>query len=154
METKHIRILDDVLNYLYDNRTCEKGKQITHTIISLTKVFTELDISDIENILQKFCKDGCADRTINPLGEKGLIYYYITFEGRVFKESRGYLGKLEKENEENNRITDVENRQGELDENNVKLLNRMVWLTAFVCVGTLVSAAYYVNELNKQYHWW
>ena len=53
METKHIRILDDVLNYLYDNRTCEKGKQITHTIISLTKVFTELDISDIENILQK-----------------------------------------------------------------------------------------------------
>jgi DNA-binding MarR family transcriptional regulator len=141
METKHIRILDDVLNYLYNNRTCEKGKQRTHTIISLTKVFTELDISDIENILQKFCKDGYADKTINPLGEKGLIYYYITFEGRVFKEACGYKEKVNKES--------ILSLKSERDENRAKV-NEILSVISFAlaAIGSLIIAYW---EIKKQY---
>jgi DNA-binding PadR family transcriptional regulator len=115
--------------------------------------------SDVIEILKKLEKDGFVQseernyrEVFDDMGQtvsiaRTKIVYSATFEGRTLIDyEAGYRGRLDSQQEEKTRTDKLEKNQRA----NEKSMRR---LTFWIVVGTLVAAAYYLNELCCSYHW-
>lgn len=134
MENKHIKMIDDVLNYLYENRKSSYGNAYNIGLHSIQQGLLEkkisLDIADIDSVLKKLFDEKYVDKMRDEVND----YFQITFDGIILKELGGY------------RNHDKSNREAEIHRNS------MTKLTLWISIGTIIAASYYVIQLLTQFH--
>lgn len=132
------KILDIVLVYMneYFNKTAGKyieEKELENYMVKIRGIF----IHNIKIILQKLFKDNFIE-----------VYqdcFIISFEGKMFIEDGGYEKQLINETNRNNRIENLEKNQ-------IIYQRILIWLTALVALGTIVTGIYYGIEIYKHFY--
>jgi hypothetical protein len=102
MEKKNIKMLDEVLNYLYENRNLKHGDNGFKQYFEPQSIFKGLkekgiilEIDDVIDCAEKLCEDKYANYKTDMLNvDKGMRVYGITFNGKLLKESGGYKKKF------------------------------------------------------------
>lgn len=122
-------LLDKILKDIRDSTDTNPINLEAHL-----KTKYELPNRDVRGIREKLIEDKMIKSFIpTPVGNNFIPnreYQYITFDGLMLLQDRGYVGKRRKE----------------------KFLRTLqLWLTILICFGTLVAAYYYYHELKYPY---
>lgn len=90
--------------------------------------------------------------------EENTEYYVATTKGLMFE---GFVNRKNRLNLERQTNALLSQQKVDTEGQMKSLQSRMVTLTKWVAVGTFigsiaaaVAAFYYINELNKSFHWW
>ena len=149
MVESHYKILDDIINTLYNNQIVLNGGGMASHEIDRDVVNNEDDEKIFNLALKKLTKEKyitISDRIVQTLGgtfETVRDYYELTFEGTLLKEDGNYSQMIQrnlKKIEESDRI------QGNLDRYNRAIKN----LTIVIAFGTIVACLY---TLLQVYDW-
>ena len=119
------------VSFYADETFTSTKEKITILVVDKFKLKEwEINLLFYTLLLDKFLK------TIDPLT--------ISLEGLVFRNNGGYVKKVEMQNREINRLETI---QKDLKKYSLGLM----WFTAIVAFGTLVSAWYFAIEVIKYY---
>ncbi len=119
------------VSFYADETFTSTKEKITIMVVDKFKLKEwEINLLFYTLLLDKFLK------TIDPLT--------ISLEGLVFRNNGGYVKKVEMQNREINRLETI---QKDLKKYSLGLM----WFTAIVAFGTLVSAWYFAIEVIKYY---
>lgn len=151
MNILSLEFLDKIISILKTN----KNKLTSHEInvLFITDDFYSLYKKDfqLDNYLSILIKDGYVKEVeeFSEITSSKIKYYSLTSEGLSFI---GYVdthySKLSLEQE--NKLLRLS--QIELNRSTLSTNRRMIWLTRWIALGTIIAAAYYTIEILKFYN--
>ncbi|WP_183567579.1 hypothetical protein [Mucilaginibacter sp. SP1R1] len=141
--------LDSVLIYLEQQKQppIRSISEISRDLISLTNE------SELLLILNKLISDGYAqfeDRQVVYVDEEGeytskIRYYIITFDGRFFILTSGYV-------KENKSISYNSARMDTLKVDQIKRDKSIKNLTVWIAIASCIAGIYYLIEIYKEFY--
>lgn len=127
--------LDDVLDFFYDNPK-------VWNIIEINNNFSAIDREDLICVIDKLY----SDKFLIP--RTGTYTFQISFTGKLFKESGGYVRQKEINDEKDNQMKNIEMKQMEL-QTSVRDLTR--WLAVATVVIGIQALIWIVDYFSNHY---
>lgn len=149
--------LDTVLIYLDSLQNPNSFREFYEMKDDLKKINPDYEEFELWIILDKLIKDEYVSTEVvyekhindNYIGDLKRHRFYITYEGKLFIQNKGYFKQQEDENKKSNKIEEEDKERRKhmtlMDEHQTK----MARFQKYIVVATIVTGIYYFIELLK-----